>query len=143
MNNKTKEKDIFYFKNIIKEIDNKRILPNFSIKFTEENRNCGETITIYILFEKNINKKYNIKNWSFEGNTSILTTSSSFIFWKSIIGKEIEEILLLNEKYILDLELNVSNRRKKNTLFALLATKNAIHCFLEDWILEDFDNILV
>jgi hypothetical protein len=36
----------------------------------------------------------------------------------------------------------VSDRRKKAAVLALLTTRNAIHKYLEDWIEDDFDDLI-
>ncbi len=118
---------------------NKWILKNYNITYFEENRTCWDDLKVYIEIKNNI-----IKDWSFEWETAIITTACASIFWESIIWKEIKEIFLLDYKYIKDLiKQEISDRRKKAAVLWLLTTKNAIHKYLKDWLLDDFDSLSV
>lgn len=65
------------------------------------------------------------------------------MFGESIIGLSIQEILDLNEEYIKNtLKLEVTTRRKKASVLALLATRNAIHKYLGDGRVDDFSDVI-
>jgi len=56
---------------------------------------------------------------------------------------KLEEILKLDYKYIVEIiENEVSDRRKKASVLGLLTTRNAIHKYLEDGVVDDFDNLI-
>lgn len=116
---------------------NKFKMEDSSISYKEESRTCWDHLTIYLKIEDNI-----ITNYSFAWETSIVTTASASIFWESIIGKNIEEILDYNFEYMLDLIWEVSPRRKQVANLALLATRNAIHIYLKDWKVDDFSDVM-
>jgi nitrogen fixation NifU-like protein len=66
---------------------NKGVLEAYDISFWEENRTCGDDLKVYIKLKDGI-----IEDWSFEGDTAIITTACASIFGESIIGLKAEEI---------------------------------------------------
>jgi len=116
-----------------KNSPNKFVMKEYTIKYSEENRSCSDTIEVYL---KIIDNK--IIDWSFEWITSIITTATASIFWESIIWMSLEEVLKKDYSYIIELIWEeVSPRRQKSAVFWLIATKNAIHKYLNDWKTED------
>ncbi len=117
---------------------NKFEMEDATVSFFEDNDVCWDDLNIYLKIENN-----NIENWSFTWDTSIITTACWSIFWESIIWKNVEEVLSLDYSYLVELiEMEVTERRKKASVLALLATRNAIHKYLKDWITDDFDDII-
>jgi len=107
------------------------------IRYWEENGLCWDSLEVFIKLEWD-----KIIDWWFEGNTSIITTACASLFWESIIWKNINEILELWYSYMKDLLWeDVSPRRKNASVLWLLATRNAIHEFLKDWKVDNFDDI--
>ncbi len=117
---------------------NKFEIKDCDVKHHEENEICWDDLVIYLKIEDNI-----IKDWSFTWDTAIITTACWSIFGESIIWKDIEEVLELDYNYIVELiEEEVSSRRQKASVLALLTTRNAIHKYLNDWIVDDFDDVI-
>ncbi|MDD5769925.1 MAG: iron-sulfur cluster assembly scaffold protein [Candidatus Gracilibacteria bacterium] len=117
---------------------NKFEMRNFTIRYKEENRSCSDTIEIFLLIENNI-----LKDWSFEGITSIITTATSSVFGESIVGMTLDEILQKDYNYIIELiGEEVSPRRQKSAIFGLIATRNAIHKYLQDGKNDDILSFL-
>lgn len=113
-------------------------MEDFTVSYFEENDLCWDELTIFLKIEDN-----KIINWSYTWDTAIITTACWWIFWESIIWKNIDEVLSLDYPYIVSLiEDEISERRKKAAVHALLATRNAIHKYLNDWIKDDFDSVL-
>jgi hypothetical protein len=55
----------------------------------------------------------------------------------------IEEVLTKDYSYIIELiETDVSKRRRNAAILWLLTTRNALHKYLNDGILDTFDDIL-
>jgi hypothetical protein len=51
--------------------------------------------------------------------------------------------LKLDYNYLVEIiEDEVSERRKKASVLALLATRNAIHKYLKDGVEDDFDDVI-
>lgn len=118
---------------------NKWVLNNYDISFREDNRTCWDDLKVYIKIDDN-----KITDWSFEGDTAIITTACASIFWESIIWMDIQEILKIKNDYIEELiELEVSSRRKQASVLWLLTTRNSIHKYLNDWIVDTFDDVII
>jgi len=93
---------------------------------------------IYLKIENN-----KIISWSFEGDTSIITTATASVFWESIIWMDIYEILKFDYYYIRDLiGDDISPRRHKAAVLGLLSTRNAIHKYLDDKKKDDFLDLI-
>lgn len=117
---------------------NKKKLNDFTILYKEENRTCWDTVTVYLKIENDI-----VIDWSFQWETSIITTAVSSIFWESIIWLNISEILTYDYEYIKSLlDEPISKKREKRAVIWLLATRNAIHEYLKDWEENDFYDLL-
>lgn len=117
---------------------NKEALENFDVKFSEENRSCSDDITVYVKIDDN-----KISDWWFEWITSIITTATSSVFGESIVGMNLEEVLQKDYNYIVELVWEeISPRRQKSSVFGLLATRNAIHKYLNDWLTDTFLDVL-
>ena len=117
---------------------NKFALENFDVKFSEENRSCSDDITVYVKIDDN-----KVSDWWFEWITSIITTATSSVFGESIVWMSLEEVLQKDYNYIVELVWEeISPRRQKSSVFWLLATRNAIHKYLNDSKTDTFLDIL-
>lgn len=117
---------------------NKFAMENATLRYKEENRSCSDTIEVFLRIEDNI-----VKDWSFEGITSIITTATSSVFGESIVGMTLEEVLQKDYNYIVELiGEEVSPRRQKAAVFGLVATRNAIHKYLQDGKNDDILSML-
>lgn len=117
---------------------NKWVLEKFDITHLEENRTCWDDLKVYIKIDDN-----KITDWSFEGDTAIMTTACASALWEDILWKKLEEILKFDYDYIEKLiEQPVSKRRKKAAVLGLLTTINAIHKYLDDWEKSNFDDLI-
>lgn len=117
---------------------NKGVLEKFDVSYWEENRTCGDDLKVYIRVDDG-----EIADWSFEGDTAIITTACASIFGESIIGMRLEEIFDLRYEYIESLiEQPVSERRKQASVLWLLTTRNALHKYLQDGKLDTFEDVI-
>jgi len=117
---------------------NKFEMDDFDVEYFEENEVCWDDLKIYLKIKDN-----KIENWSFTWDTAIITTACWSVYWESIIWMNLEEVLKLDYEYIVELiEEEVSDRRKKAAVLALLTTRNAIHKYLDDWVIDDFDDVI-
>ena len=112
-------------------------LPTYTIKQHEGNFICGDDITIYLVIEDN-----KVKDYSFDGNCSTITTAAASFLAEFIIGQDIQEILTRNNKTMLDKGFEVSPRRKRAAVIAIMAVRNAIHTYLKDGNTDVFDDLL-
>lgn len=128
------ENIIYYSKNH----PNKWVLENYDVEHWEDNRTCWDDLKVYLKIDDN-----KISNWSFVGDTAIITTACASMFWESIISMDIKEVLNLDYNYIEKLvEQEISDRRKQAAVLALLTTRNAIHKYLKDWVEDSFDDLI-
>lgn len=116
---------------------NRGIMENPTVFHSEENRSCGEDVTVYLKIE---DEKF--VDFSFEGDLSIITTACSAVFGESIIDQSIECVFNMGYTDIIEMiETEISPRRRRASVFALLATRNAIHKYLKDEITDDFSDV--
>lgn len=109
-----------------------------SVSHYEDNELCWDALTVYLKIVDD-----SIADWSFTWDTAIITTACGGVYGESIIGMKLDEVLKLGYEYIVSLiEEEVSERRKKASVLALLTTRNAIHKYLQDGIVDDFDDVI-
>jgi len=124
----------YYFKNPF----NKFEMEDYDVEHYEDNDTCWDSLTIYLKI-----KDWVVENWSFTWDTAIITTALASLLGEISIWEKLETILTWDydfmEKQLWD---KVSDRRKKAATLALLTTRNAIHKYLEDWIRDDFDDLI-
>lgn len=118
---------------------NKGILEHATIQHFEENRNCGDALEVFL----KLDDTGVIEDFSFNGYTAIVTTACASIFGEAIIGTNIQDILHMTEATVREMiGFEVSTRRKPASVLGLLATRNAIHIYLGDDIIDDFSDVL-
>ncbi len=123
-----------YFKNPF----NKFEMEDATVQYYEDNETCGDSLTIYLKIKDEV-----IKNWSFMGDTAIITTALAWLLGELSIWEKLETILNWDYDFIEEsLWDKISHRRKKAAVLALLTTRNAIHKYLEDGIEDDFDDLI-
>lgn len=131
---------------------NKRIMEDASISRHEGNSICGDDITVFIKIEeseeilKNVvegRKKWVIKDRSYEGNTSMITTAASSFLSELISGRTVDECLTLTyENTLLPEWFQVTPRRKRAGAIAILATRNGLHEYLGDGKVDGWDDVV-
>lgn len=67
--------------------------------------------------------------------------SASFIS-EIVIDVDLSEILKRDYDFIKNKGFDVSNKRKRAAVLPILAVRNAIHQYLNDSVVDDFDDIL-
>jgi NifU-like protein involved in Fe-S cluster formation len=119
---------------------NKGGMQDPTIKYHESNRSCGDSLTVYL----KIDAEGRVQDFSFEWDTAIMTTAAAAIFGEAIIGIAVWDILNYTFDTVADmLQISISPKRKLAASFALLATRNAIHQFKNDWIVDDFSDVIL
>lgn len=112
-------------------------MKEYTVKQHEGNFICWDDITVYIVIKNNT-----ITDYSYDGNCSNITTAAASFLSEIIIGKSIEDILTRTYKTIADRGFEVSPRRKRAAVIAILATRNAIHEYLKDNQKDTFDELI-
>jgi len=77
-------------------------------------------------------KDNKVVNYSFDGNCSNITTAAASFLSEFIIETSIEDILHRNYQTMVDHGFEVSPRRTRAAVIAILATRNAIHTYKKD-----------
>jgi nitrogen fixation NifU-like protein len=67
---------IFYSKSPV----NRGELEKYDVEFWEDNRTCGDDLKIYVKIDDG-----KVTDWSFTGDTAIITTACASVFGESII----------------------------------------------------------
>ncbi|MFA7284469.1 MAG: iron-sulfur cluster assembly scaffold protein [Candidatus Absconditabacterales bacterium] len=123
-----------YYQNPI----NKRQMPDASISQHEGNSVCGDDITVFLNIKDN-----QIIDRSYDGNTSMITTAAASFFSELIVGKTLAQALTMTYENTMVAEgFEVTPRRKRAGAIAILATKNAIHAFLQDGKRNTWENVV-
>ncbi|MDD5377378.1 MAG: iron-sulfur cluster assembly scaffold protein [Candidatus Gracilibacteria bacterium] len=118
---------------------NKGILEGATIRHFEENRSCGDALEVFL----KIDDADTVQDFSFEGNTAIVTTACTSIFGESIIGMHVSEILSMEYQSVREMiGFDVSPRRKQASVLGLLAVRNALHEYRGDGMIDDFSDVL-
>jgi NifU-like protein involved in Fe-S cluster formation len=129
------------YTNLIQEyaqIDTYRGKPNtFDISRHEGNTICGDDITIYIDIKDN-----KITSYHFDGNCSITTKAGANFLGDLIVDQTLTDIIKRNYSTIQTQGFEVSPRRKRAAVIALLAVRNAIHQYQEEKTNDSFDELI-
>ena len=112
-------------------------MKEYTIKQHEGNFICGDDIIVYIVI-----KDDKITDYSFDGNCSNITTAAASFLSEFIIGTSIEDVLHRNYQTMVDHGFEVSPRRKRAGVIAILATRNAIHKYKKDSNNDTFDDLI-
>lgn len=109
-----------------------------TIRYIEHNRVCGDDIEVFLVIEDR-----KIKQWSFTGKASMITIACSGLFGDIVQGVDFETLFSWNQATIIrDTQITVSPRRYRAQVLALLATRNALHEYLQDGKKDDFSDVL-
>ena len=122
-----------YSKNPVKNYEMK----DCTIKYHEWNFICWDDINVYLLIDDD-----KITDYSYDWNLSTVSKAvagflSEFVIWININDLFTWDYWFLNENGI-----SVSAKRKRASVLPILALRNAIHVYLWDWKVDDFDDLL-
>ncbi len=100
----------------------KKIIENPTIKHSEGNAICGDSIDIYLKIDNNDI----IVDFWWDGEPKITTVVGASILAEEIVGKNIDEVLNWSFDFFKERGIEVSDRRKRSVVFPLVVTQNAI-----------------
>ncbi len=112
-------------------------LKEYTIKQHEGNFICWDDIVVYLVINDN-----KIQEYSFDGNCSNITTAAASFLSEFVIDTPISDILQRNYQTMVDRWFEVSPRRKRAAVIAILAVRNAIHTYIKDWKIDTFDDLI-
>jgi len=116
---------------------NNHEIDKYTVKYHEWNFICWDDITVFLLIEE-----WYITNYSYIGNLSTVSMAVAGFLSEFIMGLKITDILSRDYNFINEKWIVVSNKRKRASVLPILAIRNAIHNYLNDWIINDFDDII-
>lgn len=111
-------------------------MEDYTIKREEWNFICDDSIEVFLKIENN-----KIEKFSYIWELSFVWIASASIVAEEIEWKNIEEILSRDYEFLKSLWFDVSTRRKRAAILPILATRNALHEYINDWIEDDFDDL--
>lgn len=123
-----------YYQNPI----NNRKMEDATISYHEGNALCGDDVTAYLKIEDD-----KIVDRSYDGMPSMITQAAASFFSELVVGKMLDDVLAMNEQTMKDHDFIVSSRRRRASIIAILATRNAIHEYRKDGKVEAFEDLLV
>ena len=103
----------------------------------EGNFICGDDITVYLKIQDD-----KVSEFSYDGNPSTVSLAAASFLSELIIWTSLDEILTWNYETFVGKGFEVSPRRKRAAIIALLWVINAIHTYRNDGVEEDFDELL-
>ena len=103
----------------------------------EGNFICGDDITVYLKIQDD-----KVSEFSYDGNPSTVSLAAASFLSELIIWTSLDEILTWNYETFVEKGFEVSPRRKRAAVIALLGVRNAIHTYCNDGVEEDFDELL-
>jgi len=115
----------------------KYFMEDADITMTQANAVCGDFVTVYLKVDW-----WKITERSRDGSSEMQTTTAASMLWEVIQGEVCETVLTRDYDFIKSLGLELSPRRRRSWVTALLATKNALHQLADDGRLETFDDVL-
>ncbi len=103
----------------------------------EGNFICGDDITVYLKIQENT-----ISAFSYDGNPSTVTLAAASFLSEFLLWASLDEILTWNYETFMEKGFEVSPRRKRAAVIALLAVRNTIHKYRGEDQEDDFDDLL-
>lgn len=117
---------------------NNRKMDDATVSYHQGNSVCGDDITVYLKIVDDI-----ITDRSYDGMPSMITQAAASFFSELVIGKTLTEALVMDEQLMKDHDFIVSPRRRRASVTAILATRNAIHGYLKDGKRDEFEDLFV
>jgi len=112
-------------------------MEEYSVTAHEGNFICWDDINVYLVIKNNIVEKY-----SYDWNCSSITSAAASFLSEFIIWVNINDILSWNFKFFVEKGFDVSKKRKRALVMGLMAVRNSIHSYLNDWKKDSFDDLL-
>ena len=110
----------------------------FTIQKEQHNSVCGDMVSIYL----KLSDDGSIVEYSHAGAPQIFTQVAASLLAESIQGRQVDEVLTWDYIYMKEQGFEVSPRRKRSAVSALLAVRNAIHERKGDGIVDGYDDLL-
>lgn len=103
----------------------------------EGNFICGDDVTVYLKIQEG-----KIVEFSYDGNPSTVSLAAASFLSEFLIWTSLDEVLSWNYETFVEKGFEVSPRRRRAAVIALLGVRNAIHAYRNDGVEEDFDDLI-
>lgn len=123
-----------YAKNPINNYEMK----DFTIFQDQWNSICWDNIRVFLKIDDN----WKIVDYSYTGEVAMITRAASSYLAELIIGRSIDDVLARDYDFMIQNWFQVSPRRKRAAVIAILAARNAIHKLKWDNKKDSFDELI-
>ena len=109
-----------------------------TVSYRQENTVCGDFLMVYV----KISPDQTIEAFSYQGDPAMHTLAAASLLTEYIVWESIDTVLSRTYTEMQDRGFVVSTRRQRSAVTALLATKNALHTWKQDGVVETYDDVL-
>lgn len=113
-------------------------MDDYTVKYTQENGICGDNVTVFLRIDENDM----IEAYSFAGYPQMFTKAAASLLAENIEWTPVNELLTRDYGTMKAYWLDVSPRRKRSIVSALLAARNAIHQWKHDGEEDTYEDLL-
>lgn len=130
-------------------------MEDFSVKMEQGNNVCGDMIIVYLKIAESSNLKvtswgreqklensYIIESYSFAGIPQMYTIAAASLLAEFIEWEDIETVLTWDYGFMKEHGFEVSPRRRRSAVSALLAVRNAIYEWREEETRDGYDDLI-
>ncbi len=117
---------------------NQYVMDNFTVSYEQWNSICADSIIIYL----KISEEWIIEEYSHAGQPAMFTLAAASMLAEEVADVHVDEVLKRNYAFMKGIGFEVSPRRKRSAVSALLAVRNAIHLWKKDWLVDTYEIVL-
>lgn len=117
---------------------NQGVMDDPTGRYEQVNSICGDSIIVYL----RIDKKGKIVAYSHAGAPAIHTLAAASLLTESIVWASVDEVLHRDYTFMREQGFEVSPRRKRSAVSALLAARNVIHDRKQDGKVDTYEDLL-
>lgn len=121
-----------YYKNPV----NNYVMEAFDVDEVLGNSVCGDDIHVYLRVSDGV-----IVAYSFSWNPSMITSAAASLLADIIEWVSLGEVLTRNYNTLKEYWFEVSERRKRGAVSSLLAVRNALHRYMEDGKIDEYEDL--
>lgn len=103
----------------------------------QKNSLCGDDICVALKITDG-----HVEVFRYTGHPSMFTLAAASMLAEVIEGTSVHEVLTRGYGFMKELWFEVSPRRQRSAVSALLATRNAIHVYLQDDKEDTYEDVL-
>lgn len=108
-----------------------------SASYSLGNSICGDTIEVFLRIEDDC-----VTDYSYQGQPSPITKAAAEFVGDYIIGASLDDILKRDAEWVRTEGFEVSFRRVRSSISAILASRNAIHQYRSDGLRDEYEDLI-